>query len=50
MIVANHASTAFGGDDNQVTLITASGHETLPVMSKLDVAELQAAYEGEHGG
>ena len=42
MIVANRAGVAgegFGADTNRVTLLTASGEEVLPLMSKDDVAE-----------
>ncbi len=39
VIVANEARSAFAGDDNEVTLVTASGEERLPRMSKASVAE-----------
>jgi phosphopantothenoylcysteine decarboxylase/phosphopantothenate--cysteine ligase len=38
MIVANAAAVAFGGDDNQATLVTHAGDEALPVMSKRSLA------------
>jgi phosphopantothenoylcysteine decarboxylase / phosphopantothenate---cysteine ligase len=41
MLIANHAQSTFGADDNQVTLIDsrgASGAKRLPRMNKLDLA------------
>lgn len=38
LVVANLASHGFEGDENQVTLVTASAEEALPKMSKLAVA------------
>ncbi|MDD9946586.1 MAG: bifunctional phosphopantothenoylcysteine decarboxylase/phosphopantothenate--cysteine ligase CoaBC [Myxococcales bacterium] len=38
LIVANEASVAFGGDDNEATLVTPEGDTTLPRMSKLALA------------
>jgi len=38
LIVANDAAVAFGGDDNQATLIAADGQEELPRMSKVELA------------
>ncbi|HET8939470.1 MAG TPA: bifunctional phosphopantothenoylcysteine decarboxylase/phosphopantothenate--cysteine ligase CoaBC [Polyangiales bacterium] len=39
MIVANEASVAFGGDQNQATFITHSGDEALAQMPKLELAD-----------
>lgn len=38
LVVANHASDGFGGDDNVVTLVDATGDEALPKLSKREVA------------
>jgi phosphopantothenoylcysteine decarboxylase/phosphopantothenate--cysteine ligase len=38
LIVANQADIAFGGDENQATLITADGEEALETMAKLQLA------------
>jgi phosphopantothenoylcysteine decarboxylase/phosphopantothenate--cysteine ligase len=38
MIVANEASVAFGGDDNQATLITHAGDDALPPMPKRELS------------
>lgn len=38
LVVANHASDGFGGDDNVVVLVDASGEEPLPKLSKREVA------------
>lgn len=39
LIVANHASDAFGKDSNRATLVTRGGTEPLPVLSKRDLAD-----------
>ncbi len=39
LIVANHASTAFGGDRNEVTLVDARSASTLEPASKLAIAD-----------
>lgn len=39
LIVANHAAVGFGGDDNEATLVDASGDEALPKMPKRDLAD-----------
>lgn len=39
LVVANHASDSFGKDDNRVTIVTRSAHESLPVQSKRAVAD-----------
>ncbi len=39
MIVANHAPSAIGSDDNEVTILDASGQITLPRQSKAELAE-----------
>ena len=39
LIVANHATTAFGGDGNEVTLVDATAAEALAPASKLAVAD-----------
>ena len=39
VVVANDASTAFGGDDNEITLVTENREERLPRASKLDLAD-----------
>lgn len=38
LIVANEAAVAFGGDDNQATLVSHAGDEALPAMSKRELA------------
>lgn len=38
LVVANHASDGFGGDDNVVILVDAAGEEALPKLSKAEVA------------
>lgn len=38
LIVANHAASALGSDDNQVTLIDAKGMHVLPLDNKTEVA------------
>lgn len=38
MIIANHAVSAMGNDENTVTMIDASGQHTLPQSSKIDIA------------
>jgi phosphopantothenoylcysteine decarboxylase/phosphopantothenate--cysteine ligase len=38
LIVANEAAIAFGGDDNQATLVSHVGDEVLPTMSKRELA------------
>ena len=38
LIVANEAEVAFGGDDNQATLVSHDGDEALPRMSKRELA------------
>jgi hypothetical protein len=40
MIVANEAKVAFGGDQNQATLITHGGEQALAPMPKLELAGL----------
>ena len=50
-IVANDVSPAggvFGGDDNTVHVISASGTETWPKLAKADVATRLAAKIAEH--
>lgn len=39
LVVANHASDAFGKDTNRVTLVRADGEETLGVLDKRAVAD-----------
>ncbi len=39
MVVANHASEAFGRDDNRVAIVTKDAAEALPVQSKKDLAD-----------
>lgn len=39
LIVANHAAVGFGGDDNEATLVDASGDDALPKMPKRDLAD-----------
>jgi len=39
LIVANEAAVAFGGDDNQATLVSHDGDEVLPAMSKRALAD-----------
>jgi phosphopantothenoylcysteine decarboxylase/phosphopantothenate--cysteine ligase len=39
MIVANHAPSAIGADDNEVTILDASGQITLPRQAKAALAE-----------
>ncbi|MSP24118.1 MAG: bifunctional phosphopantothenoylcysteine decarboxylase/phosphopantothenate--cysteine ligase CoaBC [Myxococcales bacterium] len=39
LVVANHASEAFDGDDNRITLVTASEATSLPRASKRDLAD-----------
>lgn len=39
LIVANHASDAFGKDDNRATFVTASGDEALPLLPKRELAD-----------
>ena len=39
MIVANHAPSAIGADDNEVTIVDASGQITLPRQSKVELAD-----------
>ncbi len=39
LVVANHASDGFGGEDNVVTLVDAVGEEALPKLAKTAVAE-----------
>ena len=39
MVVANHASDAFGRDDNRVAIVTKDAAEALPVQSKKDLAD-----------
>ena len=36
--MANEAAVGFGGDDNQATIVLASGDEALPPMPKLELA------------
>ena len=38
LIIANEAAVAFGGDDNQATLVSHAGDEALPPMSKRELA------------
>jgi phosphopantothenoylcysteine decarboxylase/phosphopantothenate--cysteine ligase len=38
LIVANEAAVAFGGDENQATLVSHAGDEVLPKMSKRELA------------
>lgn len=37
-VVANEAAVGFGGDDNQATIVSPSGDEALPPMSKVELA------------
>jgi len=39
LIVANHASVGFGGEDNEVVLVDAEGDTPIPRMTKLSVAD-----------
>ena len=39
LVVANHASDAFGRDDNRATLVTARAAEALPAMTKKALAD-----------
>lgn len=39
LIVANHASDAFGKDDNRATFVTPSGDEALPLLPKRELAD-----------
>jgi phosphopantothenoylcysteine decarboxylase/phosphopantothenate--cysteine ligase len=39
LIVANHASDAFGKDDNRATFVTAAGDEALPLLPKRELAD-----------
>jgi phosphopantothenoylcysteine decarboxylase/phosphopantothenate--cysteine ligase len=39
MVVANHASDAFGRDDNRAAIVTKDAAEALPVQSKKDLAD-----------
>lgn len=39
MIVANHAPSAIGADDNEVTIVDASGQIALPRQSKAELAD-----------
>ena len=46
LLVANHAQSTFGADDNQVTLIDergAAGAKRLPRMGKLELARALVA-------
>jgi phosphopantothenoylcysteine decarboxylase / phosphopantothenate---cysteine ligase len=45
---ANAVPGVFGGDDNQVTLITASAIEPWPLMAKAEIADRLAARIAEH--
>ena len=40
LVVANHATDAFGTEDNRVTLVDAAGADALPVMSKRALASM----------
>jgi phosphopantothenoylcysteine decarboxylase/phosphopantothenate--cysteine ligase len=40
LVVANPAGESFGRDDNQATLVSASGAEALGAMSKLSLADV----------
>lgn len=40
LIVANQADVAFGGDQNQATLVSHAGDEPLPAMSKRALADI----------
>jgi len=40
LVVANDAEKAFGGDENLATLVTGDREETLPVMTKLALADV----------
>lgn len=40
LVVANHATDAFGTEDNRVTLVDANEAEALPVMSKRVLADV----------
>ena len=39
LVVANEAAVAFGGDDNQATLVSHEGDDVLPAMSKRELAD-----------
>jgi phosphopantothenoylcysteine decarboxylase/phosphopantothenate--cysteine ligase len=39
VVVANEASAAFGGDDNEITFVTENREERLPRASKVDLAD-----------
>jgi phosphopantothenoylcysteine decarboxylase/phosphopantothenate--cysteine ligase len=39
LVALNSPESGIGGDTNQVTLVTAKGHQALPVLSKREVAE-----------
>ena len=39
LVVANHASEGFGGDDNRATLVTQDAALALPTMNKIDLAD-----------
>jgi phosphopantothenoylcysteine decarboxylase/phosphopantothenate--cysteine ligase len=39
LIVANHSSVAFEGDDNEATIVSADGEEDLGRLSKTDLAD-----------
>ncbi|HMJ09780.1 MAG TPA: bifunctional phosphopantothenoylcysteine decarboxylase/phosphopantothenate--cysteine ligase CoaBC [Polyangiaceae bacterium] len=39
LVVANHASDAFGKDDNRATFVTAGGDEALPLLPKRELAD-----------
>lgn len=39
LIVANHASDAFGKDDNRATFVTPGGDEALPLLPKRELAD-----------
>lgn len=44
MIIANHAISAMGNDENTVTIIDANGQATLPQSSKIDIAQQILTY------
>ncbi|MDP8566599.1 bifunctional phosphopantothenoylcysteine decarboxylase/phosphopantothenate--cysteine ligase CoaBC [Methylophilus aquaticus] len=44
MIIANHAVSAIGNDENTVTIIDDSGHTTLPQSNKIEIAHQILTY------
>ncbi len=48
IVVANHADEAFGRDDNRIHLVEATKDQSLPTMTKLDVADVLLDWLLEH--